>query len=299
MKRLLLAAVLSTLAACGPSPEPPSPPPNPAPPLPALPDLTPSEDFSKDEFLAMPDGPAAFSWDLREGVHHAYGFDQESHLVVTASGAGQSGKVASRTLWKGDAKVVGGGGRGELVFVCAPLAQWNNNAPLGSEELNKVPKQVVQIMVREDGVFESRIVRSGQEDPKLDLFFALPSRELKPGEKETKEVHLAHIPEDAKYHGRQEIANAGRRKVGRHECVKLLSKIDLEAVPPGDGQGRMVGWVAAYFDPKERKFVRIEASLVVAVDVRREMNPADPKTPPYWLLNRVQADSRVTITLKE
>jgi hypothetical protein len=299
MKRLVLAAAVAMLAACGRPAEPPPPPSIPAPPLPPLPELKPSEDFSKDDFLPLPDAPAGFSWDLREGVSHSYGYEQESHLIVTASGAGQSGKVASRTQWKGDAKVVGGGGRGELVFVSAPIAQWNNNQPLSSEELNKVPKQVVQVMVREDGVFESRTVRSGQEDPKLDLFFALPSRELKPGEKETKEVHLSHVPEDAKYHGSQEIAHAGRRKVGRHECVKLLSKVDLEAVPPGDGQGRMFGWIASYFDPKERRFVRVEAALVLAVDVRREMRPADLKMPAYWLLNRVQADSKVTITLKD
>jgi hypothetical protein len=298
MRALVVAAALVALAACD-DPPPPPPPPNPAPAFPPLPDLKPTEDFSSDDFMALPDAPASFGWDLREEASHGYAFEQESHLVVSVSGGGQSGKVASRTQWKGDAKVIGGGARGELVFVSAPIAQWNNNQPLSSEELNKVPKTVVQYMLQEDGTFGTPVKRTGDEDPKLPLFFALPSKELKPGEKETRDIHLAQYENDAQYHGRQEIAHAGRKKVGRHECVKLLSRVDLEAVPPGDGQGRMVGWIAAYFDPKERKIIRVDASLVMAVDVRRETRPADAKIPPYWVLNRVQADSRLKFTLKE
>lgn len=298
MRRFVLAAALVVLSACDGAPPPP-PTNDPPPPFPALPELKPSEDFSKDEFLELPDGPAAFAWDLREDVHHNFGYEQESHFVVSASGGGQSGKLVSRTRWKGDGKVVGGGARGEMVFISAPIAQWNNNQPLSSEELNKVPKAVIQYMLREDGVFESAVVRSGQEDPMFDLFFALPSKPLKPGEKDTREVHLARIPEAAKYHGQQEIAHGGRRKVGRHECVKLLSRVDLEVTPPADGNGRLIGRIASYFDPKERKFVRVDAVLVIAFDVRREMRPADPQAKAFWQLNRVQADSRVTILLKD
>ena len=152
-------------------------------------------------------------------------------------------------------------------------------------------------MLREDGTVPSRQVRSGQEDPKLDLFLALPPKELKPGETGRRDVHLAYVLEDLKYHGKQEITHAGRRKIGRHECVKLLSRVDLEAIPPGDGNGRLIGWVSAYFDPKEGTIVRVDASFVVAVDVRYEARPADPKIEPYWQLNRVQADMKVTMLL--
>ena len=300
MKTFVVAAALALLAACDRTPPPAPPPAKATPPLPPLPEIKPPEDFVQDGFLELPAGDAAsFGWDLREGAQHKYAYGQESHLVLTVSGGKETGKVGSRTQWKGDAMVVGGGGRGELVFVGAPIAQWNNNQPLSSEELNKIPKTVVQYMLREDGTIPSRQVRSGQEDPKFDLFFALPAKDLKPGDKDVREVHLTHFMEDAKYHGRQEITHAGRRKIGRHECVKLLSTVDLEAIPPGDGNGRLVGSIAAYVDPKERTFVRVDAVFVIAVDVRREVNPADPTVEPYWQLNRVQADSRVTITLKD
>ena len=299
MRIFVLAAAVSFLASCDGPPPPPPPVEKPPPEFPGLPDIKPTEDFAKDGHLELAPGDAtAFAWDLRADVHHNYSYEQESHLVVAVTGP-ESGRLASRTQWKGGAEVIGGGGRGEIVFLSSPIAQWNNNQPLSSEELNKVKKMLFKLQVREDGTIASRQMLSGQEDPKLDLFFALPSKELKAGEKDVREVHIATIAEDLKYHGRQEITHAGRRKVGRHECVKLLSRVELEANPPGDGLGKLVGWVAGYFDPKERKFIHVDAAFVMAVDVRRQVRPADPKAEVFWQMHRVQADTRVTLVLKD
>ena len=299
MKRLWLLAAL--LAGCGESAPPPPPPSPAAPDFPPLPEIKAAEDFSKDAFEVLPPGDAAsFAWDLRERQNHYYTFGQDSHIVITASGAGASARVTSRTRWDGGAEMVGGGGnRGELAFLAAPRAQWINDNPLSSEDLNKIPKIVIQYQVRDDGTFVSRQMKSGVEDPKLELYFALPSRPLRPGEKDVREVHIAQIAEDSRYHGKQEFTHAGRRQVGRFECVKLVSRVELEVTPPGDGTGRLVGWVAAYFATAEKRFARIEASLAMAVDARHFARPADPKEAPFWQLNHVDADLRATFVLKD
>ena len=300
MRRLALSALLAVLAACDGPPPPPPPPPK-APDFPAPPELKPAEDFARDSFLELPEGGgASFELDLGEKVAHRYSYEQESHLVMTATAKEQSGKIVSRTQWKGDAQILGGGnGRGELVFVSTPIAQWNNDNRISSEELNKISKIVAQYMMKESGVDGGPQMRSGEEDPKFALFFALPSRVLKPGESDTREIHLGFVPQDLKYHGLQEITHAGRRKVGRYECVKLRSRLELEAVPPGDGRGWMKGWIAAYFAPKEGVFVRVESSFAMAVDVRHEVRPADPHAPTHWQMNRAQADTRITVNLKD
>lgn len=300
MRRIVLATALLLLAACDREPDFPIPAGTKPPDFPALPDLKPSNDFSSDGFMELPaEGAAAFGWDLRGDVHHNYWYEQESHLVVSVTGDGKSGKLTSRTQWKGGAEVIGGGGKGEIAFVASPFAQWNNEQPLLSEELNKVPKAVIRYLLREDGAISGAQIMSGQEDPMVDVFLALPSRALKPGERDSRAVHLARLQGAMRYHGQQEFEHAGRRKVGRHECVKLMSKLDLEATPPEDGQGRMIGRIAAYVDPKERRFVRVDVALVMAVDVRREVRPADPHAKSFWQMNRVQADTRVTILLKD
>ncbi len=302
MRVLVLAAVLILPAGCGRTPPPPPPPSKAPPPFPALPELKPADDFANDGFMELPAGDAAaFAWDLGEKVHHNYSFEQESQLVMIATAGAESAKIVSRTQWKGGAEVIGGGsGRGEVFFLSTPIGQWNNNQQISSEELNKVQKMIFRYPLRENGAFgPPQLPTSGQEDPKLVLFFALPSKEMKAGDKDSREVHLAHVLDDMKYHGRQEISHAGRRKVGRHECVKLLSRVDLEAIPPGDGNGRLIGLIASYFDPKEKRFVRVDAAFAVAVDIRREMRPADPKMESYWTMNRAQADTRVTMTLKD
>jgi hypothetical protein len=183
--------------------------------------------------------------------------------------------------------------------VASPVAQWSNDKPLESEELNRIPKMVVRYLAREDGKLASPQIMSGQEDPKLEVYFAMPSRSLKPGESEVRELHLAKLESEAKFHGTQEINHAGRRKVDRYECVKLVSKIDCDASSPGDSQGRLTGTVAAYFAPRERTFVRIDAVLLLAIDVRREVKPADPHAPTFWVMNRVQGDMKITLKLKD
>ena len=301
MRALVVAAIAALAAGCDGAPAPPPSPSAKKPPdFPPLPDFKPSEDFSRDDFGELAAGEAAsFGWNLREGTNHVYTFTQESHLVITASGAGQKAKVLSRTRWEGTTEVIGGGRRGEIDFLASPRGQWIDNQAISSEDLNKIKKTIVRYQVGEDGVFASRQHLSGVEDPKLELFFALPARELKPGEKFVRDVHIAFLAEDSKYHGRQEIVHAGRRKVGRHECVKLLSRVDLEVTPPADGTGRLLGWVAGYFDPVERTFARVDASLAMEVDTRNFARPPDKAVEPYWQLNHVQAETRVTMVLKD
>ena len=298
MRRLVLAIAL--LASCGKPEDPPPRASKPPPELPPLPDYGPAEDFARDDFLELaPGGSTAFGWDLSQDTHHFYSYEQDSKIEAVVSGQNEKATLVYRTPVKGNAEVIGGGSGGELNFLAAPLSQTVNGQPISSEELNKLPKSIVQYMLRPDGAIVSRVIRSGMEDPKIELFFALPSKELKPGERDTREVHLTYYRDDSKYHGKQEFTHAGRRKVGRYECVKLLSRVDLEAVPPEDGTGRLQGWIAAYVAPKEKKFVRVDASLALAVNVRREVRPADPKAEAWWHLTTGKADMKVTILLKD
>ena len=301
MRALVLAAVVTMLAGCDGAPAPPPPKAKPPPELPPLPELKPSADFAKDEFLELAPGEAvSFGWDLREGISSQYSYRQEARATITITAEGKKGEVALRTQWKGEGQIMGGGnGRGVLSFAATPIAQWNNDQPLTSEELQKVQPIVVTYDLREGGSFSGPRLRKGQENPKLDLYFAIPSKDLKPGEKDKRDVHMAPIADDMGYHGTQEIVHAGRRKVGRHECVKLLSKVDLEAVPTGDGHGRLFGWIAAYYDPRERKAVRIDTCLAVAFEVRREMRPADLQVESYWVVTHVEAENRATFTLED
>jgi len=86
--------------------------------------------------------------------------------------------------------------------------------------------------------------------------------------------------------------------VGRYECVKLLSKVTSRSPRPR-GRGRLVGWVAGYFDPQARRFVRVDASLALALDLRRLMRPQDPTIEPFWNLVSTQYHIRVTLKLKD
>ncbi|HEY3225736.1 MAG TPA: hypothetical protein VGK61_01915 [Planctomycetota bacterium] len=303
MRVLVLAAALALLAGCGRKPDPPAPAGKPAPPeLPALADVRASEDFASDEFVELPPGgPAAFGWDLGQDVHHYYSCEEESFALLTTSARGESTKIHMRSRNDGGAEFVGGGnGRGELFYKSAPRAQWINDEAVSSEELNKIRAVVYRCLVREDGGFtESRKLSGDTNYPMLDVYFALPGRGLEPGGKDTREIHVDAGAEDFKYHGRQEIVHAGRRKVGRFECVKLLSKVDVDLTPPFDGHGRLVGWIAGYFDSQARRFVRVDASLALAADLRKLMRPQDPTIEPFWNLVSTQFHTRVTLKLKD
>jgi hypothetical protein len=211
---LLLAALL-LLAACKKTePPPPAAPPPPA--LPALPELKPSEDFAKDGLLELPaEGPAEFGWNLAENAQHMYGYEQESHMILAVTGNKEEGKLTFRTLWKGAVKIAGGGTRGDVFFISTPTAHWVNGAAVTSEELQKITRTLAEYQLTSAGQFPSRRIGQGDEDPKLDLYFAIPSRPLKEGESETKPVHLQEPNVGSQYHGNQVIVHAGRRKVGR------------------------------------------------------------------------------------
>ncbi|HKS16919.1 MAG TPA: hypothetical protein VJU16_06375 [Planctomycetota bacterium] len=298
MRRFVLCAALALGASCGPPPEPPPPPVKPPPPLPALPDLKPGEDQLKDDFIKLPDaGPSTFGWDLKVGTLVTYLARQQSEMVLVASGNQQSVELTYRTQWKGAVRIDGGGTRGDLLYFATPLSQTINGHAVSSEELQKISRIEARYQVKDTGEFSPCTIERGQEHPRMELFFALPRKELKEGERETKEIHLADAA--SQYHGRQEILHAGRRKVERFECTKLWSTVDLEIVPPGkqeDGLGRLVGIIAAYYDPKSMQFIRIDAFLTMAVHSRYETSPTDPKMDRFWTLNRVKAESRITIT---
>lgn len=303
MRAFVLAASLTVLAGCGRKPDPPPPPGPPAPPdLPAPADVRSSEDFAKDEFTELPPGGRAnLAWNLAQDVHHFYTCGEESFADLTTSARGESTKIRMRARNDGGAEFIGGGdGRGELFYKSAPRAEWINDQPITSEKLNEIKPVVYRCRVREDGVFtETRKMSGDTNYPMLDIYFALPGRALEPGGKETREIHVDAGAEDFKYHGRQEIVHAGRRKVDRYECVKLLSRVEVEITAPFEGRGRLVGWVAGYFDPQARRFVRIESSLALAVDLRKLMRPQDPTIEPFWNLVSTQFHTRVTIKLRD
>jgi hypothetical protein len=304
MRSLALVAVLLA-AACGKAPPPPPPASKQPPAFPPPADLKPSDDFSKDGFLELPPAEAvALRWDLSERKIHTYLYEHESNLTRTTRSDKESNEARYRTLWKGAVKIVGGGERGSVYALMTPIRQWVNDTPISSEELNKMERTTVEYQLTSAGKFGSRRYESGAEDALVDLFFALPSRPLAENEQETRDVNIADLVEKSQrqYHGRQEIRNAGRRKVGRHECVKLLSKLDLELVPrvpSAEGRGRLAGAIAAYFDPRERRMIQVDVALAMAVDVRYEVRPSDSAIEPYWLLNRVHATLKATIKLDE
>ncbi|HTF57578.1 MAG TPA: hypothetical protein VK661_10125, partial [Planctomycetota bacterium] len=261
-----------------------------------------AEDFAKDEFVELPPGgKATLAWDLAKDLSHFYSSEEESYALLTTSARGESTKIRMRGRNDGGAEFVGGGGgRGELFYKSAPRAEWINDQAVTSEKLNEIKPVVYRCLVREDGAFtDSRKMSGDTNYPMLDIYFALPGRGLEPGGRETREIHVDAGAEDFKYHGRQEIVHAGRRKVGRYECVKLLSKVDVEVTAPFEGRGRLVGWVAGYFDSQARRFVRVDASLVLAVDLRRLMRPQDPTIEPFWNLVSTQYHTRVTLKLKD
>ena len=303
MRALVLAAALAAIAGCGRKPDPPPPPgPPPPPDLPAQVDVKASEDFAKDEYLELPPaGRADLAWTFAQDVHHFYTCEEESFADLTTSARGESTRIRMRSRNDGGAEFVGGGNaKAELFYKSAPRAQWINDQAVSSEELNKIKPVVYRCLVREDGSFtDSRKMSGDTNYPMLDIYFALPGRGLEPGGKETREIHVDAGVEDFKYHGRQEIVHAGRRKVGRFECVKLLSKVDVELTAPFEGRGRLVGWVAGYFDPQARRFVRVDAALALAVDLRKLMRPQDPTIEPFWNLVGTQYHTRVTIKLKD
>ena len=82
---------------------------------------------------------------------------------------------------------------------------------------------------------------------------------------------------------------AGRRKVGRRECVRLESEIESAGEIPG-GRRLMRGRAVGYFDPAEGRFIRASADVAVS---QRE-NVKDPSG--AWATRSV--DSRGSFRIK-
>jgi hypothetical protein len=300
----LLAAVL--LAGCGRPPEPEPPPDPPAPEIPAIPEIETAGageiDLDAHPVLPPAGGAAALAWDFSERAHHVYGYLQESHLVLTSDARGEkTTRVTMRSRHEGIAEFVGGGGgRGVLRFKSTPREQRVNDHPMTGEELNQIKPVLFECLLGEDGVFTSWKKISGETDyPLLDLLFALPGKPLAPGDRDSREVHVARGQNDFQYHGKLTISHAGRRKVGRSECVKLLSEVEIELTPPAEGRGRMRGRIAGYFDPEARRFARVEAAFSLAAHTRALLRPKDPKIAPFWNLGGMRSDTRITLELKD
>ena len=303
MRAWLLAAAF--LAGCGRPPEPEAPPDPPAPELPALPDFEPAGagEIERDAHAVLPPagGAASLAWDFSERAHHVYGYAQESHLVVTSDARGDTTSASMRGRHDGIAEFVGGGGgRGVLRFKSTPREQTVNDQPITGEELNQIKPVLFECLLREDGDFTSWTKHSGDTDyPLLDLLFALPGKPLAPGDRDTREVHRAGGRNDFQYHGKLTISHAGRRKVGRSECVKLLSEVEIELTPPADGKGRMRGRIAGYFDPETRRFAKVEAVFSMAAHTRTLLRPKDEKIGPFWNIGKLRSDTKITLELKD
>ncbi len=275
--------LLFLLAGCGRE-EPPAPPPVP-PPLPELPEpaLPPPaeltfpawEDVDPETPPALPEGePAPLRWSFPEGRRFGYDFDQTTRQVTTASQGGRSGTMSGRDRNGGTFEVVGRGGKGGVLVSIESREAFRDDQAVSIEELKKKGPTRFEVELDEDGTALIRKLDSGA-DARLffDLLLALRegSRALESG------VRLT-------------TRQAGRRKVGRHECVRLETEA---AGPISGGRGELRGRAVGYFDPAEGRFVR--ASALVSASQRQ--NVKDPQG--AWVTHAVDSRTSFRVQLLE
>ncbi|HEX7900865.1 MAG TPA: hypothetical protein VF950_24115 [Planctomycetota bacterium] len=246
-------ALLLLLAACEPEPppSPPAPPPPPQvpePPLPPLADVAfPAwEEVEPEHHPALPAGAAEpLRWGFPEGRRFGYAFDQTVRQVTTAAQGERSGSMNGRDRNGGTFEVVGRGSgtAGVLVSIESREAFRDDKAVSVEESRQKGPSKF-EAELREDGA--ATIKRLGEgSDAQLffDLLLALRegSRTAEGGATVTTRI-------------------AGRRKVGRNECVRLETEMEFAGPTPG-GRRLLRGRSVGYFDPAEGRFIRASAAV--------------------------------------
>lgn len=142
--------------------------------------------------------------------------------------------------------------------------------PKGGEKLDPEKIRRLSYSVEEDGSLhptsEETVRDAGLE---VDLLFALPTRALAPGEKETRTIDVRGGPDTFAQTGTLTLTGGKAEKVGRYECRRLDSEIDLTLAATPDGRrkggGRMRGRIRSWFAPEEGFFARIDSTARISV----------------------------------
>ena len=280
--RRAASALLAILVACEPEPPPPPPAPPPPPqvpepPVPPLADVAfPAwEDVEPETHPELPAGPSApLRWSFPEGRRFGYGFDQTVRQVTTASQGARSGSMTGRDRNGGTFEVVGrGSGLAGLLVSIESREAFRDDKAVSVEELRQKGPSKFEAELREDG--GATIKRLGEgSDAQLffDLLLALQegTRKLEGGATVTTRI-------------------AGRRKVGRNECVRLETEIEASGEIAG-GRRLMRGRAVGYFDPAEGRFIRASA----AVSASQRVNGKDKQG--AWVTQSV--DSRTSFRVE-
>ncbi|MBI4566042.1 MAG: hypothetical protein HY716_15250 [Planctomycetes bacterium] len=298
MKRTAAFFVILSVSACGKPSEPSLPEP---PELPPLPELS-LPAAASDDYVALPAGEAFEpAWNLGRGTRHVYEGRQTARARIEMTAGGTSGTGTTDVRSQGLVEFIGGGeGRGRARCAWTPKEIVVNDE---AKNPNDEQPRRFECLLREDGVFTSSKKMSGSADVHyLDVLFALPPMPLKPDEAAERELHFGAGTADYAHHGRMRLRHAGRRKVGRHECVKLVSEVDLSLTPPppAHGIGRMIGRVISYFDPEERRFVQVDADFSMVARHRALVQPREEgQGEPHWSLGTLRSDTAFRIRLRE
>lgn len=249
------SALLLLLAACDP-PAPPAPPPPapeaPAPPVPAPAELAfPAwEEVDPQSYPALPDAPAApLRWSFPEGRRFGYLFHQTVRQKTTAAQGARSASMSGSDRNGGSFELVGRGGRAGVLVTVESREAFRDDRAVPVDDLRAKGPSRFEVELTEAGAAKIKRLE-GASDAQLffDVLLAIAegARTLEGGATATTRA-------------------AGRRKVGRHECVRLETEIDA-AGPIPTGLRRMRGRAVGYFDPAQGRFVR--ASAVVAASQR-------------------------------
>lgn len=278
-----VSALLLALAACGDAtpPVPPPPPPElPAPPVPAPAEVAyPAwEEVDAESFLELPEAPAVpLRWRFPEGRRFGYDFKQSIRQLTTASQGERSGSLSGRDRNGGTFEVVPReGGRAGVLVTIESREAYRGDVAIPLDDLRKKGPSRFEVELDADGTASIKRLE-GASDAQLffDLLLALREgeRTLEGG-------------------GRVVTRATGRRKVGRHECIRLETELE-SAGPAGGGRRLLRGRALAYFDPAEGRFVRASAALAAS---QREVLKDDKGA---WATRGVDSHSTFRVELLE
>jgi hypothetical protein len=278
------SALLLLLAACEPEPPPPPPAPPPppevpAPPVPAPADaaFAPWEEVDPETYPALPGAPAApLRWSFPEGRRIGYLFHQTVRQRTTAAQGERTASMSGRDRNGGSFEIVGRGGRAGVLVTIESREAYRDDRAVPLDDLRAKGPSRFEVELAEDGAAKLKKL-DGASDAQLffDLLLAIAEGER------TRDGGI-----------RSTTRVAGRRKVGRRECVRLETEIEA-AGPIPSGLRRMRGRAVGYFDPEERRFIR--ASAVVSASQREVLKDSTGA----WATRAVDSHSAFRLELVE
>jgi hypothetical protein len=254
MRRAVSVLVL-LLAGCEPEPPPappapPAPAPLPEPPLPPLAEVAfPAwEEVDPETPPELPAAEAELRWGFPEGRRFGYDFDQTVRQLTVATQGGRSGSMTGRDRNGGTFEVVGrGSGTAGVLVTIENRESFRDDRAVSVEELRKQGPSRFEAELRDDGSATIKRVAAGSD---AALFFDL-LLSLRPGRR-TLEGGAALT-----------TRVAGRRKLGRRECVRLETEIESDGAIPG-GRRLLRGRAVGYFDAADGRFARASAEVAVS-----------------------------------